>query len=370
MTIGMGPSTLNWATQNALAGGSGFGNYMLPGMLLGGAALSGLGSYFGAQSANRNARRYQDEQAREQSIQRNRAGGAYFGSAPWQSLMTAGVEDFNNPGGSARGAAAWDAFNQSTGGPLYGQYNRLAADVAQGGADVSRGYYADTGRLRQLANDNIGTVGRAYSGGMAGVLGEYDAGARDLTARVDEFGRGQESRIRRDAGRDLRSVNDQTRTALAAAGMGKSTAIGNQLAGNARRVNERRDDALMDLADSQIDRQVGLRRGMLSERTGYSADAQRRGADALERGLSGLLAMEQGRSTGQTQLDENALVRNAGMRGSNLANLQGQIGSLTQPTVSQYIPQYSLAGTALNAGGQSMGSLASLLALQQIYGGG
>lgn len=347
----------------------GFWSGMGP-LALGGAALAGLGSYFGAQSSNRNARRWQDEQAREQSIMRNRAGGAYFGSAPWQALMTAGVEDFNNPGGSAAGRSAWDTWNSATGGPLYGQYNQLAADAAQGGADVSRGYYADTGRLRGLANDSIGRVQSAYTGGGRSLLTDFDAGSRDLTARVDEYGRGQEARIRRDAGRDLRDVNDQTRTALAAAGLGKSTAIGNQLAANSRRVNERRDDSLMDLGDAQIDRQVGLRRGLLSERTGYSADTYRRGAESLERGLAALMAQEQGRSTGQTQLDESALTRNVGMRAANLGNLQGQLAGMLQPTQTPYIPQYSLAGTALQAGGQGLGSLASLLALQQIYGGG
>lgn len=345
------------------AGGGGFG-IGLGGALLGGQLLSSVGSFFGAQSANRNARRYQDEQAQNQAINNNRRGYSYFGMNPTEDFMASGNYTAGTP--ATRGAAS-DRFNASIGGPIMGQYNQLASDAAQGGGDISRGYYGDTARLRQLGQGNIADLGRAYAGGISNTLGGYDTGARDLTTRIDEYGRGQESRIRRDAGRDLQSTNDQTRAALAAAGLGKSTAIGNQLASNSRRSSEYVGDALSRLGDSQIDRSVGLRRGLLSERTGLVADAQQRSNDALERGLNTNLSNEYARSTGQTQLDENALNRNLGIRGNNLGLLTNQINGLTQPGSQQYIPQYSLAGTALSGAGQGLGSLATLLAMQNIY---
>lgn len=351
----------------SISGGSGFGGLGLGGALIGGQILSGLGGFFGAQSANRNARRYQDEQAQNQAVNNNRQGYSFFGMGPSEDFMAAGNYTAGTP--ATRGAAS-DRFNASIGGPILGQYQALNADAAQGGADISRGYQADTARLRGVAGSNISTLGNAYRHGIGSLLGQYDQGAQSLMGTVDQYGKGRESLIRRDAEKDRVSMDARSRAALASSGLGNSTAVANSLSGNARRTGEMRDNALQTLADSQIDRKVGLGKSFLSERTGYAADANTRGNDALERGLGSLLNLETGRSTGQTQLDETALNRNIGMRQNTLGTTQNMISQLTQPGSQQYIPQYSLAGTALNSAGQGMGSIASLLALQQLYGGG
>lgn len=72
------------------SGGAGFGGIGLGGALLGGQLLSGLGGFFGAQSANRNARRYQDELAQNQAINNNRQGYSFFGMGPSEDFMSAG----------------------------------------------------------------------------------------------------------------------------------------------------------------------------------------------------------------------------------------------------------------------------------------
>lgn len=366
MTMAIGSMGQHAALAGLLGGGAATGGLgMLGGALIGGQLLSGLGGIMGAASSNRQARQWQDEQQRNDAINNNRRGYTYFGMGPTEDLMSAGNYTAGTP---ASRNAAYGRWEQAIGGPVMGQYNRLAEDVAQGGADVSRGYYADTQRLRQLGSGNVGQVQGMYGRNLASLLGGFDAGAADLTTRVDEFGRGQEQRIRRDAERDRTSADAQAKTALSMAGLGKSTAISNAMAGNRRRTSEARDDALTNLADAQIDRSVGLRRGLLTERTGYQADSNQRATDALERGLGTNLSNEYARSAGQTQLDEAALNRNAMYRGNNLNLLLNQVQGITQGGSTQYIPQYSVAGTALNSAGQGLGSLASLLALQQIYG--
>lgn len=333
----------------------------------GGALLSAGGGVMGAQSSNRQARRYQDEQEQGTAINNNRRGYSFLGMDPTENLMASGNYTAGTP---ASRQAASSAFNTSIGGPIYGQYQQLTADAAQGGADISRGYGADSNRLRGVGAQNVSRVGQAYSGGMNSLLSGYDQTAQGLTGMVGRYGQGQEAMIRRDAGQNLRNMNDLSKTALANSGLGNSTAVANSVTGNARRVYQDQGDALQRLGDSQIDRSVGLGRSLLSERSGYQNQNQMAANQALERGLTNNLSMDAQRSQGQTQLDETSLNRNVNMRGQNLASLQDLINNLTQNQGSQYIPQYSVAGTALNSAGQGLGGLGGMLALQQLYGKG
>ena len=338
------------------------------GAMLGGSILSTLGGVLGAQSANRNARLQQDENARETSIQRNRAGGAFFGSDPYQSLMTAGVEDFNNPGGSAKGTAAWDKFNGSIGGNVLSQLRGLEDYGIAGSGQIRNGYADATRQLHGQGQADIGNLQRTYAGNTRSILNDYDQQQGGLMDLVGQWGKGREDIIRQDAGQSLKNTNQQTLARLAASGFGNSTVGAQALVGNADQSQQTMQRALQDLSEGQIDRQSSA---MMAGNAGRSQlQAGRAGAweGALERGQNRNFASDSERATGQAQIDAAGLDRNLALKQNTLSTLMGQIGSLTQPNTQQYIPSYSAVGTGLTNGGNALAQYGQMQAILSMMG--
>lgn len=108
-------------------------------------------------------------------------------------------------------------------------------------------------------------------------LGGYDRGTRGLLRQSQGiekasmgFGDSERKRINRDAGTALTGANRVTESRLRANGLGSSSVLGNQLAGNARNIYNSQQDQLGQLGDRQNMFNTGLRQntlGLNSQRT-------------------------------------------------------------------------------------------------------
>lgn len=338
-------------------------------LMAGGGLLSSLGGMVGASSSNRNARRWQDEELQRQGDAAQRTGGAYFGGS-YQDLL-----DMGNTRGLSADArtAARNRFTQSIGGPIQSQLQSLADYGAQGGASLSGQYGAESNRLRSLGNSNLAALNAMYQGGTNWLMSDFDRGARGLQNTVDQWGKGREAIIDRDAAQLNRQMDDRSRATLAASGFGNSTALANQIAGNARNAGEVRQNAMQNLAEGQIDRKTGLGQNLLGGRTGLAQGMFGNYANAAERTMAQNFANENARSTGQTQLDSSALERNLGLRTANIQSLLSQLQAVTSGGSVPYIPSYSTVGTGLTGLGNTVSGLGNLLAIQNMFapqGGG
>lgn len=340
------------------------------GGMLGGAAMSTLGGILGAQSSNRAARAYQDEQARETAINRNRMGYALFGKDPFQGLMDAGNYTAGTP--ESRNAA-YQKFITSIGGPITGQQAGLAQYGQDVGGAIRNGYYADTQRLRGAGEQAVSGVQNAYKNAGASSLAQYDQGAGAIMSRVKDYGKDQQGIINDDAQRLERALNLKTNAALYRSGMGNSTRKAKYVVNNALETERQRRRASADLADSQVDREVGVGSKQLSERTGIEQGNSTRSLDALERGTQNNLGYERSRSEGLTSLDIQNMERNLGLKQGQLATLMSAISGTTQSTSTPYIQPYSPTATGLTSAGNALagyGSMQQMLEMMNAMRGG
>lgn len=332
-------------------------SWFAPAALLGGSAISTLGGIVGAQSANRNQRKWQDEQARDTAINRNRLGYSLFGMQPFENLMTAGNYTAGTP---ASRQAAYDSFIKSIGGPVNEQFKAVEQYGNNMGGAIRSGYEAATPGLLEAGRKNVRVVQGDYRDTTDSVLGGYDKAAGDLTKRVTDYGRGRQAIIDDDAKRMERALNLKSDAALYASGMGNSTRRASRRVANALEVERGRTRASQDLADSQVDREVGLGRSLLSERTGVKQGMEGRRLDALERGSQDNLNYERSRSENLTNLDIQNLERNIGLKQGQLAQLLAAISGTTQGTSTPYIPTYSPTATGLTGAGNALAQYGSM----------
>lgn len=199
-----------------------------------------------------------------------------------QTMLTTGTD----PGqtGTIDGAA----FDRMGSGVM-GEYDNLTKQATQQGRDALKGYNADTARLLEMA--------RGIEGG------------------AQQYGQQERERINRDSSRALTSANRATESRLMGRGFGASTALTQQLTGNARQMEEARQDALGSLGDRQI--------GMLNQLRGNTLGL----AGQRATGQTGLVLGNQDRTMG---FNQQAL----GLK-TNLLS-----GSVTNPWLSRSTGSY------------------------------
>jgi len=366
-----------------------------------GAAGSIAGGIFGGASQNRAGRKARDYAAARQGEAFQRNAGSVFGNADFMNLIR----------GSQGNAGAADAFTKSIGGPVLQQRRNLATKYAGAGQDLLGSFDAQSAGLKQGGQQNLGWLLGMLSGDTGGVmdtidagsratadmyrqgsnalLGSYDKGAGGLMRTVKNYGKGREDIIRKDAGKALTDAQGASAATLAAGGFGGSTAAAVTNAGNVRASNDAVQKQLADLGDAQTDREVGLGRSLLSERSGMANNLFSQSANALTgftrdrnaaaeagAGRRGAAATaytqdqagrDYARAGQRSALEVGNLERNAGNDQMTLAEIMQAInsGSYGGGNTSAYYPGYSAAGTALTNGGNALGGLASYLMLTQ-----
>lgn len=328
-----------------------------PGALLGGSALSTIGGIIGAQSSNRNARLQQDEQAKDTAINRNRLGYSLFGKDPFEGLMAAGNYTAGTP--ESRDAA-YKKFIDSIGGPVTSQMGNITKDASDMSGGIRNGYYADTQRLRGAGEDAVNRVQSAYKQGADASLASYDQAAGGLMSRVKDYGKGQQSIIDDDAQRLERALNLKSKAALYGSGMGNSTRVATHVTNNALETERSRRKQSADLADAQVDRETGLGKSILSERTGAQRQMLQASNDALERGTQNNLGYERSRSEGLTNLDIQNMERQLGLKSGQLQTIMSAISGTTQGSNVPFVQSYSPTATGLTTGGNALANFGSM----------
>lgn len=269
---------LNQANQNQLnlgqlMYGPGYGtNYQY--MLSGGAA-GGAGGYGGGYTGSQ-------------------FGGGGNQGAPWSG-------GGQNAGGmdkwTIRSVYPRDANGNITysGGSLLGQVAGIGQEAMGRNAATLSGYNTDTARLGNLA---LGAEG------MAG-----------------QWGRGQRDMIGGDFARDLNNANSMSRASLSAAGLGNSTIGASQMRANTTQNSRERQRAMQNLADQQIDRQLGARTQRLSVEGGRAS-----GRTGLEQSITGQNAAYQRAPLDLMLQTQMSNIMNPGLGANSTAYTSGQSG--------------------------------------------
>lgn len=260
-----------------------------------------------------------------------------------------------------------------------GQMQGLADRFERRGQRQLGDFDAQSGQLRQNAQSTLGGLQSMYGRNQAGLmsrLGNDNSRISQLGLGLEgmaqEWGRGREAIIDQDAQRNLTDLNQRSAARLSATGLGSSTLTANAMRGNASEIARGTQRAKQDLAESQIDRQMGARQ----YRTGLEEGRSRLGLDILgstNRDAQNLAATFQGRQldqdyaragqrTGlQSDLENRAL-------GLQTAPIQSRLGFLQGPVYNpvggfnsgQFSNYYSGGGGAQSALGQSLAGMGGL----------
>lgn len=178
-------------------------------------------------------------------------------------------------------------------------------------------------------------------------LARYDAGtfgldrmSRDIARGAKDFGKQQESKIRRDSAESLQNANRLATTSLMGRGLGASSALTDAYAGNARQNFNSTQDALGQLGDRQIQLQTGLqgsRLSLLGQRDQGRLGLALGGQDAARGLRTGALNVEQG-----------------ALAGSDYSRLLGSQAANFYPSASPSGSYLSSLGSSLAGGGSAL----------------
>lgn len=278
------------------------------GGLLGGVLGIG-GSLIGANAASNQASATLEAARDQRNFLTNAFGDAQMNQlalflGPQQALQMGrglmGTQGFNdywgvdatNPNFSDANRARYDQLGgiQQSGG--FVQNNRSGVNLpwlnnrSQVNSDASRAARlsqaeAERDRLFTEAGGNVGQTGRVnregFMGMGEGVIPQYQRfGQQAVTAAeqdlnriryqnnnlmqdVNQWGRGEEDRIRRDSARSIADANDATSAEAIASGLGNSSVAMYQRGANRRRGQESANDSLNQLFNQQVDRRTATR---------------------------------------------------------------------------------------------------------------
>lgn len=180
--------------------------------------------------------------------------------------------------------------------------------------------------------------------------GDTSALLRDSMAiekGAQDFGEIERQRINRDSGDALTGLNRMTESKLRGMGLGSSSVLGNQLAGNTREVFNSTQDQLGALGD----RQIGLRTGLKKD----------------------TLGLKSGRMNQRTGLGLSLDERDLNLRAKPLdMKLQSFTGAAMNPwlgqNTTQYFPGVSGDGAASQTWGNMMSGMGGQFAGAGAYG--
>lgn len=249
------------------AGGGGFASALGPIGMAAGLGLGAIGSFMGAQSANRAARTASTIQQYGAKEQQARIGGIEMGPEDYRDMLLALAPVQMDANGTGRLVyqdpflanghwkfvtpeveAARTRFTQ--------KYPSMQAVMAQANPRL----IGDQEALLQRERDRTGTLDRMAK--------EAEGVGTDLEAR-------EKARIYRDSERDLKGLDRRSKAALGLSG--SNTLIGNQMASNQRQIGYQRDDALLEAAKAATARLLqarGVRMQQLGQRYGLEGNLE------------------------------------------------------------------------------------------------
>lgn len=264
-------------------------------LLLGGGSLaSGIGSVLGGSSANRAARKAEDDYDKRTQEYGGRLFDLFYGGDR-RKLWEAG----KGPDGKGGGG---DAFNASIGGSLLDQYRGLAARGDTMGSQLLGGLRGGYDQINAQNRTDMQNLANTFNKGM-GRLDSLGQGQEMLAGR---YGAQRARQIREDADRAGRSGDQRIASNLRAAGLGNSTILSAQQAGNRAGIERSAQRSLQDAADASTDRQmaagqnrIGTLGQMMSQRNAQIGGMYGAAADR-QTGQQGSLA-----SFGQANLNRS-----------------------------------------------------------------
>lgn len=291
----------------------------------GGMALGGGASFLGAQSQNQAGNRAVRSQREDAELAQQRLGTLMMGQGGYADFTAAtsprrvrnGVTEFWTR------QAGWQPDNGASGrfSSAYPDYQSvLSSALPQFVRDMEGNQAQESRNSQQL--DRMAT--------------QNEEAGQDLV-------RQQTQRIRRDSGRRLAGLNQQSDAALGM--LGPSTLTSNARTANTRQVGEDEDDAILNAALGGLDRFQSGRRTRMGLMSGRMA-----------------LEGELGRTVAGARRDASLAPAEA---------MQG-LGGMPQfnPRINYAFAGQSPAGSALGSIGSGLTGLGAALAMQQGGGGG
>lgn len=235
-----------------------------------GTALSAGGGMLSGQAANRGARQQRDYAAAGAARNMYGLNSAFYG-------QRRGLEETLgrlDPGIRERFVSERFGLADTGSGQNFSAMppEQLAALIQQrGGVGGGSGLLGQYQSLQGQARQDQGRIGGMYRQQTGSLMG-LARGAEDMAA---QYGAGGERLIREQSELDRKGADARSRVALSSMGLGGSTFLGNQLSGNARDFGRSRDQQILGLRQSALDRQLGARSqtiGMLGQRFAGSSN--------------------------------------------------------------------------------------------------
>ncbi len=354
-----------------------FGGQDLTNRILGGASDADINSYFGDGTAAYLRASPADREKLLHPTGSNTGGAATqqqaysyrnpdTGQTEWRINGPNGIAQRVNGPGSYNGTApagsstAFDPtkineFLSANGGKgIIGDYQDLASQYGQRGKQALFDFDSGSQSLQAMADRSMRDTTSQYRKTANDIYGK----AQGLEGLTRDWGADQSRFINEDAQRALGASNAQTQAKLAAAGLGNSTLVGNQMSRNATEMNRNVQRAQQDLANSRIDRQSAARTtalGLYNDNMGKLNDVTARFSGSnIDRAYSRAaqrLAMEQDNTNRDLQLAQIPL----SLRG-NLATSSIMNPGLNLNTAS-FIPQATGAGMTGSALGSTLAGI-------------
>lgn len=232
--------------------GPGVRHFLIPAAIGGGMALGGLGSFLGAQAANRASRRQLEGQQQESSWSRGRIGSAFFGR-----------DNFND---MVRASGDW----------IMGNYIQAPRNQAQAIARISR-QPSILDQMRDLGSQYVSNAASDLDMIRRNSASLDQMAQRGEQAVMGNFGLG-EARAREESRLARESADDQAAALLGRFG-GGGTLLTNQMAANRRNEARQSEDMVNALREVRLQQLLGEQARRLQLNTGRRAVEEATGQD-------------------------------------------------------------------------------------------
>lgn len=324
----------------------------------GGSAVNAIGGLLGGASANRAGRQARDFADRDLLAGQGTLATSMYGEQasylPTLRRLLGEAQQRNDAAGAANYGQQIASVTRPSQNSILGRLESTGNDLIRLQNNDLAGFDAESARLEQMLG---GAANEQRAAGDR--TNRLAAGAESLASTA---GAGRDRIIRRDAGKRRKALDQTSRAALAGAGFGNTTAVGNAMAGNARTVAEQEDNALQASQDARLEALLGARERRIN--TGQQVSGANYNA--------------------ATNVAQGAAARNSqrtGLRSAQLANeqtlrllpMQTQIGleqsSVANPylgaNTAQYYPGASGGANALASVGNTLSATGGINLMNQ-----
>lgn len=333
--------------------------------MIGGGLLSGVGGIMGGVAANREGRKARDYSAKRTAEGMNRLGYAFFGADPFNEYMRATTLYGQGDGSVApylNANANANLFGNASPGSIFGQMQGISGSAGAGRNAALGRFDRDSASLFGTGLYNAQAVGGLYDRARNDTIGRFRSDMGRVAGVARGYGAGAEALIDEDAGRALTEANRISTARMAGSGLGNSTLLSNQMAGNTATIRRAAARDKVGVQRERADREMGALSAMASGTLGAGTSLYGQQAGALERGLGSTLDRAASRSALRTGIEQDNIGRDeANRRNDLLMALNVLQGPVMNPWLgagtSQYYPGVSPGGSALTSVGNSLAML-------------